>query len=508
MIPYKNALWYVGNSSFSNTSLDTTFFLDSNLLIPRRIGNFFSASNVDNLPLYSASPINNTGHILGNTLITTLTNISLIGGAGNDVLVGGAGNDTLDGGLGADTLIGGAGDDTYVVGVSDVVTEAANEGVDTVISSMTYTLGINIENLTLSNIPEPNRLGSSINNNAIGNNLANVLKGNAGYNTLDGGAGADTMFGGAGDDTYIVDNANDKVYETATLIAGDVTDLGGTDLVKSSVTFVLSSFIENLTLTGTSAINGTGNSSHNTINGTSANNILIGGDGNDILMGGNGKDTLIGGTGNDTYWVDNLGDVVTENAGEGTDIVKSAVSFVLGANLENLTLLFDTLTNGTGNSLDNIIIGNNWRNSLNGSAGNDTLTGGYDNDTLTGGAGSDLFIFNANLHPSFNSDIITDFSHADDTIMLSRSIFTGFSTQQVGSTLLPSQFWANTTGNPHSADDRIVYNTTTGALNYFMHGNSFPTNNPISNNWGMNIAIIGSGTHPSDIAYNDFVIGA
>ena len=147
------------------------------------------------------------------------------------------------------------------------------------------------------------------------------------------------MQGGLGNDIYVVDNAGDVVDETG----GD-----GTDLVKSSVSFDLSGpkaigDIENLTLTGIAAINGTGNALDNIIIGNSAANLLVGNDGNDTLDGGAGADTMRGGLGNDIYVVDNAGDVVDETGGDGTDLVKSSVSFDLSGtkaigDIENLTL--------------------------------------------------------------------------------------------------------------------------------------------------------------------------
>src|SRR5262249_39766075 len=154
------------------------------------------------------------------------------------------------------------------------------------------------------------------------------------------GANIDRMLGGMGDDTYIVDNVGDVVVENA----GE-----GTDLIQSSVTYTLSLNVENLTLTGTANINGTGNVLANVITGNSGNN---------ILDGGLGADTMVGGLGNDTYMVDNSADVITENSGEGTDIVNASVNYVLGDNIEKLTLTGAGAINGTGNALDNYITGN------------------------------------------------------------------------------------------------------------------------------------------------------
>jgi len=127
--------------------------------------------------------------------------------------------------------------------------------------------------------------------------------------------------------------------------------------------------------------------------GTAGNDLLIGGAGNDTLDGGPGADTMIGGAGNDTYVVDHGGDIVKELAGDGIDTILSSLTITLPANVENLTLTGNAAINGTGNALDNLLIGNAGNNVLNGGAGNDMLDGGAGNDTLTGGLGFDTYRF-------------------------------------------------------------------------------------------------------------------
>jgi len=251
-------------------------------------------------------------------------------------------------------------------------------------SSVTYTLSAYVENLTLTGSSAIDGTGNELDNSLTGNSAANTLSGGAGNDILNGGASTDTMIGGTGNDTYVVDNAGDVVIENPN---------EGIDAVQSSVTYTLSANVENLTLTGSSAINGSGNELDNTLTGNSATNVLAGGAGNDTLNGGAGADTMIGGTGNDIYIVDNAGDVVTENVNEGTDTVRSSITYTLGANVENLTLTGSGNINGTGNVLDNAVVGNAGVNTLTGNAGNDTLDGGAGNDTLTGGIGSDTYIF-------------------------------------------------------------------------------------------------------------------
>ncbi|CAK0753662.1 serralysin [uncultured Gammaproteobacteria bacterium] len=314
------------------------------------------ADNVENLTLTGSAALAGTGNALDNTLTGGIGNDTLIGGAGNDTLIGWAGNDTyiidnagdvvteaanagtdtvqasvsytlsdnvealvltgtgaingtgnalantltgnggdntLDGGAGADTLIGGTGNDTYIIdNASDVVTEAANAGTDTVQASISCFLGTNLENLILAGASNIDGTGNALSNIIVGNSGVNMLDGGSGNDTLDGGAGADILIGGAGDDIYVVDNAGDVVVEIAN---------GGADTVQSSVSFILTVDVENLTLTDTGNISGTGNSLANILTGNSNDNTLDGGAGADTLIGGTGNDTLRGGSDADRF---------------------------------------------------------------------------------------------------------------------------------------------------------------------------------------------------------------
>jgi Ca2+-binding RTX toxin-like protein len=390
------------------------------------------STHLENLVLL-AGAVDGTGNGANNLLC---------GNAANNSLTGLVGNDTLNGAAGADTMIGGLGNDTYVRdNVGDVVTELAGQGADTVKSYLTLSLSTagwtEVENLTL--------LGSSA-ISGTGNAWANMLIGNAAANVLDGGVGADTMVGGLGNDTYLCDHAGDVVTE----LAGE-----GTDTVKSYVTRSLATAgwteVENLTLRGTSAINGTGNAWANT---------LVGNDAANVLDGGAGADTMLGGKGNDTYLCDHAGDIVTELAGQGTDTVKSYVTRSLATagwtEVENLTLRGSSAINGTGNALANTLIGNTGANTLKGSAGNDKLTG----DT-----GADRFQFDTALNAATNVDQITDFLSVDDTISLENAIFTAFATP--GAIQAANLVFGNVALD---ANDYLLYDNSNGHLLYDADG--------------------------------------
>lgn len=303
---------------------------------------------------------------------------SLFGDAGNDSLIGLAGNDTLDGGTGADILIGGIGDDIYFIdNALDKVTEGTAAGHDIVYSSISHTLGTNVEDLILT---------GNNNLNATGNALLNTLTGNSGNNVLNGGAGADTMLGGGGDDTYMMDNAGDIVSEA--LGAGnDSLIIGYSNQLLAPVTLDLaSSFtnIENLKVTGTGLFNLTGSGNDNTLTGNSSVNTLVGNGGNDILDGGGGADVMDGGSGNDTYIVDKLLDAIIDSSGIDTVIDKlRSGTFVLAAQLENLILSGTSSISGIGNAAANTLTGNSGANILNGDVGADVMIGGAGADTYT-----------------------------------------------------------------------------------------------------------------------------
>jgi Ca2+-binding RTX toxin-like protein len=298
--------------------------------------------------------------------------------------------------------------------------------------------------------------GEDGNDDLVGGNLADRLNGGNNDDRLTGGLGNDTLDGGAGDDTYVVDSAADVLL-----------DASGVDTVQATVTWTLGAAFEKLTLVS-GDINGTGNGLANIITGSTGNN---------VLDGGAGADTLRGGLGNDTYVLSNGADIV-QDAGGAADLVTTTITrSLLTAGLttiENLTLLAGNI-NGTGNNLGNLITGSAGANTLtggvgtdtlNGLAGNDVLIGGVGIDTLTGGANNDFFVFNAPLSAA-NRDIVTDFFAPQDTFRLENAVMPGLG---AAGALNANLFFAGAAA--HDANDRIVYNKTTGALFYDANGNA------------------------------------
>ncbi len=231
--------------------------------------------NVENLQAAAGSAINLTGNDLDNILSGNELVNKLDGKAGRDTLLGGAGNDTLDGGVGVDRLAGGQGDDTYLVNSrSDIIVELANEGVDTVRASASYTLPSNVEHLVLEE-------GGDY--SAGGNSLDNHLFGNSGANVLAGGLGRDTLEGGLGNDTYVLSDSLDTIIDT-----------GGIDTLRSSLDVSrLAADLENIELVGLHDLMAVGNASNNSLVGNSGDNLLEGGAGVDTLTGGDGSDQFV-----------------------------------------------------------------------------------------------------------------------------------------------------------------------------------------------------------------------
>ncbi|MDF8332591.1 beta strand repeat-containing protein [Novosphingobium cyanobacteriorum] len=332
------------------------------------------------------------------TVSGEIENATLLGTANLDA----TGNDranVLTGNAGINHLAGGAGDDTYVVQNSDdIVDEAsANGGHDTVRSSVSWTLGANLEDLVLFGTAQAS---------ATGNALDNVIVGNEADNIIDGGLGADVMYGGLGNDHFIVDNIGDVVIDAGPT-GPESPGYGDWDTVFASISYTLGGSIEKLTLTGDAAINGTGNWKANTIVGNGADNVIDGGgDGsnNDILAGGGGNDTLIsrgysdwlyGGEGNDTYVINRWafgGHILTdETADSGIDTIVSYGSGTLAEFIENFaTQAGQAATAAQGNALNNLMTGGDLADGLFGGDGNDTLRGGGGDDRLYGGAGNDV----------------------------------------------------------------------------------------------------------------------
>ena len=359
--------------------------------------NYTLTGDLERLTLDSGSAaVIGTGNALDNEIFGNQNNNILNGLAGNDKIDGGAGDDTIVGGTGEDVLDGQAGND--------------------------------------------NMQGGDDYDNLEGGDGDDLIDGGAGDDWLDGEAGADVLIGGAGHDTYfynvgygidriedvVVAGVGNRILFAAGISQSDLILIGddvartltiqvgssGTDqllltnfdptgangsLVVEFLDFADGSRVSLVSLLGSGGpvategddviTTGAGNDvvdalgGNDVVNTGAGNDAIIGGLGNDQLTGGAGSDSMSGEAGNDRYSVDDAGDVVIEAANEGTDTVSSTISYVLGANVENLILAGSNVINGTGNSLNNILTGNSAANVLTGGAGADTMLGGAGDDT-------------------------------------------------------------------------------------------------------------------------------
>jgi Ca2+-binding RTX toxin-like protein len=273
----------------------------------------------------------------------------LYGGAGDDDLSGNTGQDFLSGGEGSDRLIGGSGvdeleggnGDDFLAGQTDADFLSGGAGND----GLHGEAGGDV------------LAGGTGDDFVSGGAEADQLDGGAGNDTVDGGTGNDTMSGGGGNDAFVVESAGDVVSE----VGGS-----GVDTVSSRIAFSLSDAVhakgalEHLTLTGSAAVNGTGNALANIMSGNVAGNVLSGLAGNDALAGGGGNDRMLGGLGDD---------------------------------------------------------------ALSGQDGSDRLYGGLGKDKLTGGALADTFVFDSKPNTAANRDVLTDFVHGQDKIWLENAVF-------------------------------------------------------------------------------------
>jgi Ca2+-binding RTX toxin-like protein len=311
-----------------------------------------------------------------------------------------------------------------------------------------------------------------------GSDGADTITGSSGINLFTGGDGADTLTGGSNIDVFNYEAGSEieagesinglggsdsiQVASTATganydfslalvtvenlimahgpggggsatvTLAGDQIGLGGITAIFDSTLFTNALIVTGslVDLSPVTFTNWTSGVDTLTINGTAGLDSLIGSIQNDVIDGGGNADSMAGGAGSDTYFVDHAGDLVDESpvGSDGTDLVISSVTFSLAdiihakGTIENLTLT-GSATSGTGNGVDNVIIGSSNANSLDGGNGNDTLTGGLGKDTLTGGVDADTDIFDFNLKGESKKgalrDVITDFDGGVDEIDVS-----------------------------------------------------------------------------------------
>jgi VCBS repeat-containing protein len=367
--------------------------------------------------------------------------INLTGNAFNQTLIGNNGANQLHGGGGTDTLIGLGGNDIYYTDYATTQpVEAIGGGFDQLYTSVSYVLGSSeVEFLSTNFTAGTGAI------NLTGNDFNQTIVGNEGANQLHGGGGVDVLIGYGGNDTYFIDVAATQPVEALG---------GGFDQLYTSVSYVLGfSEVELLSTNntaGTGAMNLTGNDLNQTI---------VGNDGVNLLHGGGGVDVLIGYGGNDIYYTDVAATQVVEGVGGGNDQLYTSVSYVLGAGAEvELLSANDSAAtaaiNLTGSSSGQLVLGNAGANVLDGKGGADTLVG-Y--------GGADTFAFTSALGAG-NVDVIADFVSGTDKIALDDAVFTalGLGALSANAFVIGSAAL--------DADDRIIYNSSNGALYYDADG--------------------------------------
>jgi Ca2+-binding RTX toxin-like protein len=378
------------NDNIGEVTISDTWYSELTSTLP---------NGVENLTLIGVNAINGTGN------------------SGNNILTGNSASNTLNGSTGVDTLIGGFGNDIYQVdSTTDIITENAGEGIDTIQSSVTYTIAslANIENLTLTGSSVINGTGNAANNILIGNTANNTLNGSDGNDTLNGGAGNDSLIGGNGND--FADYYSSTASVTVNLVTGIASDgLGGTDTLSQ---------IENVQGSNTAGDNLTGDANNNTLYGYGGNDTLNGGDGNDLLIGGTGNDSLIGGNGTDIAYYYLVTGAVTANLatgiasdGEGGTDTLSQIENIQGSNTAG-----DNLTGNTG------------VNVLYGYGGADILTGGGGNDLLS--LGSDTFKDTVNYASGDGVDTVYNFVRGASGDLLKFTGITAIDVQVSGTNTL------------------------------------------------------------------------
>lgn len=339
---------------------------DASAVAQQQPGDFAltAISNTEVMVAFSGGSTSMARVDLRNYVDGTEAGETLAGSSWLDVLSGFGGNDLLLGGAGGDEMRGGLGDDTYEVDhASDQVIEAADEGRDRVVTAfLRYTLGDNVEDLTMTTFVGAKGTGNALANEIDGGDGDDLLSGLDGDDTLIG-AQADRLEGGKGSDTYRVSSVDVVVRE------GREATPDNNDTVVASVDWRLGANVESLVLVD-GALRGRGNSGDNVLTGNALANNLVGVNGADRIDGGGGDDTLLGG--------------------------KQA----------------DTLIGGTGADR---LEGDEGDDILDGGDDADTLIGGEGRDILTGGAGGDSFRFTAGDSSDRRAvaDVIADFSRAD-----------------------------------------------------------------------------------------------